>query len=249
MSHVAPTLVPELLVSDLERSLAFWCGLCGFGIDYRREEEGFAYLSRDSAHVMLEQEGVGRNWITASLDRPLGRGINFQISVGDLSPILASLRAAEHPLFMEPEVKRYRVGDSATRDSENASPEEACVEQFLVADPDGYLIRFQRSLGSLTKVERPEIVCICGSVRFMSEILAASRDLTLAGAVVLAPGEMDAPMTEVQRAALGALHLRKIDLADRILVVNPGGYIGESTRKEIAYAEAAGKPVSFTDPA
>ncbi|MCP9213314.1 hypothetical protein [Streptomyces cucumeris] len=48
--------------------------------------------------------------------------------------------------------------------------------------------------------------------------------------------------------ALDALHLRKIDLADRILVVNPGGYIGESTSREIAYAHATGKPISFTDP-
>ena len=45
------------------------------------------------------------------------------------------------------------------------------------------------------------------------------------------------------------LHLRKIDLADRVLVVNPGGYVGESTRREIAYARATGTPVSFTDPA
>ncbi|MFF2863052.1 hypothetical protein ACFVSX_24585 [Streptomyces rubiginosohelvolus] len=51
-----------------------------------------------------------------------------------------------------------------------------------------------------------------------------------------------------QKAALDALHLRKIDLADRVLVVNPGGYIGESTRREIAYAHAAGQPVSFTGP-
>ncbi|MEK4241510.1 hypothetical protein NYE39_05840 [Janibacter sp. FSL W8-0316] len=47
---------------------------------------------------------------------------------------------------------------------------------------------------------------------------------------------------------LDALHLRKIDLADRVLVVNPGGYIGESTRSEIAYAHATDTPVSFTDP-
>ncbi len=47
---------------------------------------------------------------------------------------------------------------------------------------------------------------------------------------------------------LDILHLHKIDLVDRVLVVNPGGYIGESTGKEIAYARTNGKPVSFTDP-
>lgn len=68
--------------------------------------EGFAYLTRGSAHVMLEQAGIGRNWVTAPLDHPLGRGVNFQISVGDLDPILRALGAAGHPLFMCPREAR-----------------------------------------------------------------------------------------------------------------------------------------------
>lgn len=95
---------------------------------------------------------------------------------------------------------------------------------------------------------RPEIVCICGSIRFVTEMREANRALTFAGVIVLAPGEADALIDDEQKKALDALHLRKIDLADRVLVVNPGGYVGESTRREIAYARAAGKPVSFTDP-
>lgn len=77
---------------------------------------------------------------------------------------------------------------------------------------------------------------------------AVNRDLTFAGVIVVAPGEADELITDKQKAALNALHLRKIDLADRILVVNPGGYVGESTRGEIDYARAIGKPISFTDP-
>jgi hypothetical protein len=85
---------------------------------------------------------------------------------------------------------------------------------------------------------------------------AAIRDLTLAGVIVVAPAvfrstddrEADEPMTDEQKGVLGVLHLRKIDLADRVLIVNPGGYIGESTSREIAYARTAGKPISFTDP-
>jgi len=104
--------------------------------------------------------------------------------------------------------------------------------------------------------DRPEIVCICGSTRFVDEMRAANRDLTFAGVIVVAPGvflraedhEADESITSEQKAALDALHLRKIDLADRVLVVNPGGYIGESTSREIAYAQATGKPISFTDP-
>ncbi|MFC6706728.1 hypothetical protein [Flexivirga alba] len=104
--------------------------------------------------------------------------------------------------------------------------------------------------------DRPEIVCICGSTRFVEEMLAANRDLTFAGVIVVAPGvfthaagrEWSETITTEQKAALDALHLRKIDLADRVLVVNPGGYVGESTSREIAYAHATGKPVSFTYP-
>ncbi|MGW5237342.1 hypothetical protein ACWEOW_00250 [Monashia sp. NPDC004114] len=104
--------------------------------------------------------------------------------------------------------------------------------------------------------DRPEIVCICGSTRFVEEMSAANRDLTFAGAIVVAPAillrtedhDADELITNDQKTALDALHLRKIDLADRVLVVNPGGYVGESTSREIAYAHAAGKPVSFTDP-
>lgn len=96
--------------------------------------------------------------------------------------------------------------------------------------------------------DRPEIVCICGSTRFVDEMRAANRDLTLAGVIVVAPGEVDGPISGDQKSGLDALHLRKIDLADRVLVVNPGGYVGDSTRREIAYARTTGKPVSFTDP-
>ncbi len=84
----------------------------------------------------------------------------------------------------------------------------------------------------------------------------ANRDLTFAGAIVVAPGVTTHPggrgtgetITDEQKAALDALHLRKIDLADRVLVVNPGGYVGESTSREIAYARVTGTPVSFTHP-
>ncbi|WP_353650615.1 VOC family protein [Nakamurella sp. A5-74] len=138
-SPAPPALVPELLVSDLTASLEFWCGLCGFVVDYRRNEDRFAYLSSGSAHVMLEQQGIGRNFVTGPLEPPLGRGINFQIAVPELAPLLAALDRAGHSLFMAQETRWYRVGD-----------EEAGVEQFLVNDPDGYLLRFQASLGRRT---------------------------------------------------------------------------------------------------
>lgn len=81
----------------------------------------------------------------------------------------------------------------------------------------------------------------------MTEMRAANRELTLAGVIVVTPSEADKSPTPEQKAVLDALHLHKIDLADRILIVNPGGYVGESTRREIAYAQSAGKPITFTD--
>lgn len=93
-------------------------------------------------------------------------------------------------------------------------------------------------------------------MRFAEEMSAANRELTFAGAIVVAPGVFlpagdpgaGETITDEQKAALDALHRHKIDLADRVLVVNPGGYIGESTSREIAYARAAGKPIAFTGP-
>lgn len=136
----SPGLVPELLITDLAASLEFWVGLCGFEVLYGRAEEGFAYLHLGSAHVMLDQIGVGRDWVTDALEHPLGRGVNFEISVPNVEPLLERLAAAGVPLFMEPETKWYDRGDS-----------EVGVRQFLVQDPDGYLLRFSTSLGERAK--------------------------------------------------------------------------------------------------
>ncbi|MBF4623220.1 VOC family protein [Clavibacter sp. VKM Ac-2872] len=131
-----PDLVPELLVTDLAASLAFWRDLCGFQVRYDRPDEGFAYIARGGAHLMLEQTGIIRNWVTGPLERPFGRGINFQIAVEDADVLAEALAAAGVALFLEPETTWYRIDD-----------EETGVRQFLVQDPDGYLVRFQSSIG------------------------------------------------------------------------------------------------------
>ena len=130
-------VVPELLVSNLERSLTFWCDLCGFSIAYDRPEDRFAFLDRAGCQVMLEEVmGPGRRWITGQLDQPFGRGMNLQISVANIEPIQRALEGASWPLYLEPETKWYRVG-----------LQEMGVRQFNVQDPDGYLVRFSQSLG------------------------------------------------------------------------------------------------------
>lgn len=80
-----PSLVPELSVTDCEVSVRFWRDLLGFKVLYDRPEEGFAYLALGGAHLMLDQADIGRTWRTAPFDPPLGRGINFQISVPDVA--------------------------------------------------------------------------------------------------------------------------------------------------------------------
>jgi hypothetical protein len=107
--------------------------------------------------------------------------------------------------------------------------------------------RHQRLLASVRPVDKTEVVTLCGSVRFAAEHLAAHRRLSLEGCVVLLPALPVADQHEPLLPAelLGSLHRRKIDMSDRIHVVNPDGYVGPSTASEIAYAETNGKRVTF----
>ncbi|WP_436318682.1 hypothetical protein [Streptomyces nodosus] len=104
---------------------------------------------------------------------------------------------------------------------------------------------------------RPSNVALCGSTRYWEQLAEANLYETAAGRIVVAPGcnmEQPHPLWEDQARAdrlkqqLGELHRRKIDLADEVLVVNPGGYIGDSTRSEIDYASSLGKPIRYTHP-
>lgn len=102
----------------------------------------------------------------------------------------------------------------------------------------------------------PAVVVICGSTRFRRQIEAANRGLTLAGHIVLAPGVFvhdphaeagGESISDEQKHRLDSLHLAKIDLASWVYVVNPGGYLGESTHREIAYATFLGRDVVYSD--
>lgn len=103
---------------------------------------------------------------------------------------------------------------------------------------------------------RPIVVCLCGSTRFSQAFQDANLRETLAGNIVLSIGcdmrsDVDIfghlPADELERikAQLDELHLRKIDMADEVLILNVGGYIGESTARELAYAQKHGKIVRF----
>lgn len=128
-------LVPELICADFARSLAFYTELLGFAVRYARPEERFAYLEREGAELMIEQS-VGRAFLAAPLEQPYGRGVNFQIEVGDVVALYARVGEAGCALYLPLEEKWYRRGD-----------DEVGNRQFIVPDPDGYLLRFFQDLG------------------------------------------------------------------------------------------------------
>ena len=105
-----------------------------------------------------------------------------------------------------------------------------------------------------------KVITLCGSTRFKEAFEEANKRLTLAGNIVISvglfghsgddevwEGMSEDTLTETKRM-LDDMHKRKIDMADEIFVVNVGGYVGESTRSEIAYAQAHGKPVTYLEP-
>ena len=99
---------------------------------------------------------------------------------------------------------------------------------------------------------KPEIVCICGSTRFKDEWAYWRQQFTCDGKIVLAieiVTSKDMVTTDPElKSRLDELHKRKIDLADRVFILNVEGYIGDSTRSEIEYAERFGKPVEYLEP-
>jgi catechol 2,3-dioxygenase-like lactoylglutathione lyase family enzyme len=132
-----PRLVPELICSDLDRSLPFYRDLLGFRVLYARLEERFVFLERDGAELMLEQSlHHDRLWPKAELVKPFGRGVNFEIQVSNVDHLHAAVTGAGLECFLPLEERWYRRDDM-----------EIGVCQFAVQDPDGYLIRLSQSLG------------------------------------------------------------------------------------------------------
>lgn len=91
------------------------------------------------------------------------------------------------------------------------------------------------------------VVTLCGSMRFYKHILGKAEELTFQGWIVLSPFVTIAPEFQISgdKLMLDEIHFAKIDKAEAIYVVNPDGYIGESTRREIGYAREQGKRVMF----
>jgi catechol 2,3-dioxygenase-like lactoylglutathione lyase family enzyme len=130
-------LTPELEVENLERSLAFYIMLIGFRTVYERPEERFAFIDRDGASLMLEEAaGPGRRFHATPLERPFGRGVNFQIEVADVDALYRAVLEDGGAPLLALEERWYRRDEI-----------ELGNRQFVVADPDGYLLRFFTDMG------------------------------------------------------------------------------------------------------
>ncbi|MBN2334559.1 VOC family protein [Candidatus Bathyarchaeota archaeon] len=126
-------LIPELSVSDIEKSLRFYRGTLGFTVEYARPEDRFCFLSYEGSQMMIEE--TNDHWLTGELEHPYGRGVNFQIEVSDVSVLLERLGEAGVALFRPPKESWYRGGDT-----------EYGQTEFLVQDPNGYLLRFTQDI-------------------------------------------------------------------------------------------------------
>ncbi|MCW8409584.1 VOC family protein [Legionella sp. PATHC035] len=135
--RLTTALIPELYCSDIDLSLSFYTEVLGFTIQYQRAEEQFAMLERQGARLMLEEiKHVGRIWVTAPLEAPFGRGINLQIKTTEVEQLYRHIQRYKINLFMPIEDRWYQAGDL-----------KIGQRQFIILDPDGYMLRFAEDLG------------------------------------------------------------------------------------------------------
>ena len=102
------------------------------------------------------------------------------------------------------------------------------------------------------KSKRMKVITLCGSTKFKDQFLEQQKRLTLEGNVVISVGLFGHSGDEEvwkpgMKEMLDKMHFQKIDMADEIFVINVGGYIGESTKREIAHAEQTGKVIRYLE--
>ena len=124
------SMIPELTISDIEITKDFYLNKLGFTLEYEREEDKFIFLSYNGSQFMFEQiheEG----WNIGKLEYPFGRGINFSIRAPNIRKQYQAVIDCNIKLFRELQEATYKCGN-----------EEILEVQFLIQDPDGYLLRF-----------------------------------------------------------------------------------------------------------
>lgn len=142
-------LTPELYCSNIKNSLSFYIETLGFNIQYQRKEDKFVMLERQGARIMLEEiDGTKRTWITDTLEPPYGRGINLEIKTEKIDELYDSIQKAKAYVFLPIEEKQYRVNDIVLVN-----------RQFIVLDPDGYMLRFSQNITELKVSNYEKIAC------------------------------------------------------------------------------------------
>lgn len=122
------SLIPELSVSNIDISKKFYLDL-GFKIKYERKENKFCFLQLEGNQIMIEENND--NWNTGKLEHPYGRGINLSMTVSNIEKMYEILKEKNIKFFLDLEIHEYRIDDKISYDKE-----------FLIQDPDGYLLRF-----------------------------------------------------------------------------------------------------------
>lgn len=128
-------LVPELYVVNFEKSLNFYTMILEFKIEYSREKPKFAFLSYGASQLMIQEEDDNETWHNGKPEYPFGRGINFQIKTTDVQHLLNKLKEAHYPIKMDLKEHSYQANKNCYT-----------YKEFLVMDPDGYLLRFSQPL-------------------------------------------------------------------------------------------------------
>lgn len=122
------SLIPELSVTNITFSTKFYV-LLGFNVKYERKENKFVFLEYENNQIMIEE--VNNNWSVGKLSYPFGNGINLSMEVSDIDALYQKVKKLDIPIFRELKVSEYKVDDEVYQDKE-----------FLIQDPDGYLLRF-----------------------------------------------------------------------------------------------------------
>lgn len=130
-------MVPELTVTNFSASLNFYIDVLGFSIMFQRYHPDFAYLALGKVQLMLEANHAD-SWNVDELIKPLGRGINLQIEVEDIDSILCRVKKYAVPVYRDISDNYYDINNS-----------KVCQREFLIQDPDGYLLRFSQYIDNL----------------------------------------------------------------------------------------------------
>jgi len=123
-----------LSVSDINKSFHFYLNILSFKLEYERKDDKFALLSLNGSQIMIEE--INGYWENGTLAYPFGRGINFQIAVENIEELYKSIKIHDYPIKIEIQENWYRAKDKLIGQKE-----------FLIVDPDGYLLRFAQNLG------------------------------------------------------------------------------------------------------